>query len=343
MDSERKDIIDKLAKVSDSIRDKKELILKLAKNIEKNLDKPDIKNMCVIIGIDNPDKSNISSIIKRLRDKHFKSISNTWIQDVLPREYKRVYDKEMTEKSEVVRLSDSYISEHAEELKAKIKQVEQNNTPAKPIIPKARVDEMQKHSWKCWFAEELALLAIKLETEHEEKHEDKMCKEYSKRARTTRDSRFATSMNAYEAIILAINTSQSLKNAISGEWEFKTVWEVREDEKKCRECLGFKDCEKNNCKHECHRVVRPMTTKGLKWAIKTNDELNELDKEIKRLTEINNDLCRMGKMILENPKSKKLLGRKEQTKLIYAHIEREDCLQCDLFLEKNPNFLKSDI
>lgn len=343
MDSERKDIIDKLAKVSDSIRDKKDLILKLAQNIERNLDKPDIKNTCKILGINEPKKENISAIIKRLRDNHFTAISDSWIQDVLPKEYKRSYEKEEVEKTQVVRLSENYIKENMDDLKAKIKAVEQKNVPAKEIISKARIPDMEKYTWDCWFAEELAMLAIKLEREHAEKHDDKMCKEYSKRAKTTRDARFATSMNSYEAIILAINTSQSLKNAISGEWEFKTMWEVLDDMDKCRECLGPEQCRKEKCKHECHRVVRPMTTKGLKWAIRTNKELSDLDKEIKRLTEINNDLCRMGKMILENPKSKKLLGSKEQTKLIYSHIERDDCLQCDLFLEKNPDFLKTGI
>ena len=91
-------------------------------------------------------------------------------------------------------------------------------------------------------------------------------------------------------------------------------------------------------KHECHRVVRPMTTKGLKYAIKTNEDLKSLDQQVKRLQQIDNDICRIGKMLLENPKTKKLLGNVEIKKLIYSHIEKEECLQCDLFLEKNPKF-----
>ena len=340
MDSERKEIIDKLAKVSDSIRDKKDLILKLAQNIEKNLNKPDILNMCSIIGIENPTKDNISAIIKRLRDKHFTSISNSWIQDVLPKEYKRAYDKEESEKTQVVRLSENYIQEHAEELKAKIKAVEQKNNPAKEIISKARIPDMEKYTWNCWLAEEIALLAIKLEKEHNEKHEDKLCKEFSKRAKSTRDARFATNMNAYEAIILAVNTTQSLKNAISGEWEFKTLYEILDDMDKCRECLGFDQCRKEKCKHECHRVVRPMTTKGLKWAMRKNEDLKEWDNEIKRLITDADDLCHMAKTILKNPKSKKLLGEKEQLKLFYKHIENFDCMQCETFIEKHPDFFK---
>ena len=43
-----------------------------------------------------------------------------------------------------------------------------------------------------------------------------------------------------------------------------------------------------------------MTTKGLKYAIKTNDDLKDLDKRIKYLVEVDNDICRMGKMLLLN-------------------------------------------
>jgi len=174
------------------------------------------------------------------------------------------------------------------------------------------------------------------------KHEDKLCKEYAKRAKMVRDSRFATDSNSYDAIILACNSTQSLKNAISGEWEFKTIWEVKDDEDKCRECIKDQ-CRAEKCNHECHRVIRPMTTKGLKYAIKTNEDLNNLDQQVKRLMTLNNDICKIGKMLLENPKTKKLLGKVEIKKLMYSHIEKDDCLQCDLFLEKNPKFFDKEL
>ena len=81
-----------------------------------------------------------------------------------------------------------------------------------------------------------------------------------------------------------------------------------------------------------------MTTKGLKYAIKTNEDLSDLDQHIRRLQVINNDICRIGKMLLENPKTKKLLGAIDIKKLIYSHVDKDECLQCDLFLEKNPTF-----
>ncbi|MFM7797060.1 MAG: hypothetical protein ACKO7N_09890, partial [Candidatus Nitrosotenuis sp.] len=107
--------------------------------------------------------------------------------------------------------------------------------------------------------------------------------------------------------------------------------------------LGLEQCKHEKCKCQCHRVIRPMTTKGLKYAVKTNDKLQEWDKQVKRLIEIKNDLCRIGKIILDNPKTKKLLGENEMRKMINAHIERDECLQCDLFLEKNPQFFKKVI
>ena len=150
-----------------------------------------------------------------------------------------------------------------------------------------------------------------------------------------RDSRFATNSNAYDAIILACNSTQSLKHSISGEWEFKTVWEVKNDEDKCRECI-HENCRKESCNHECHRVVRPMTTKGLKYAIKTNDDLKALDREVKKLVSLEDDICSMGKKLLRNPKTLKLLGVKAIKRLMYSHVEKDDCLQCDLFLESHP-------
>ena len=84
-----------------------------------------------------------------------------------------------------------------------------------------------------------------------------------------------------------------------------------------------------------------MTTKGLKYAIKTNKDLADLDSHVKRLTSIDNDICRIGKMLLENPKTKKLLGPLDIKKLIYSHIDKDECLQCDLFLENKPDFFEN--
>lgn len=336
LNEERKSILDKLAKASDIIKDKKGLIKELAKNIEKSLDSQYVKVLATNAGIDKPQKRDISTLIKRLKENHFSTFSDRYVSECLPEEYKREYTGRQEDTSKVIRWNIEN-EDQREVMKKQIKEYEKSFTPAKDIITKARKEDMENYTWKCHTANELALLAIKMENDHEDKHEEDLCKEYAKRAKMVRDSRFATDANSYEAIILACNSTQSLKNSIKGEWEFKTIWEVKADEKKCRECIQDQ-CEAEKCNHECHRVVRPMTTKGLKYAIKTNKDLADLDQHIKRLTELNNDICRIGKMLIENPKTKKLLGVIDIKKLIYSHIDKDECLSCDMFLEKNPTF-----
>jgi len=340
LDPERQIIIDKLSKISQSVSsDIEPLVKKLAENIAKNLHKEEVRIMAKTEGIDNPTPKDVAVIVNRLRKKYNWAFGSTALYQYIQPEYKNA--RPDAKYSNTIRLNQNYVKEHYDEIKEMLKEARVH--PAKDIISKTKIDDMERYTWKCWFAQELAMLAIKLEHEHVEKHDDKLCKEYSVRAKTTRDSRFATDMNSYEAIILAINTAQSLKNALAGEWEFKTLWEIMDDMEKCKECLGYQQCKRDKCKHECHRVVRPMTTKGLKYAIKTNDTLHEWDKQVKRLIELKNDLCRIGKIILDNPKTKKLLGETEMRKMINAHIERDECIQCDIFLEKNPSFFRKVI
>lgn len=338
--SERKEILDSLAKESDRIKDKRGLIKALALNLSNTLDTPYIKTLAKNVGIEEPHKKDIGKLMQRLRDKHFPNLSTRYIHECIGPEYKEV-TKPVGNESKVIRLNLEN-EEQREQLREQIKEYDRHHTPAKDIIPKIRSSEIEKYTWNCHLAEELAMLAVKMEKEHD-KHEDKLCKEYAKRAKMVRDSRFATNMNSYEAIVVACNTTDSLKHAISGEYGFKTVWEVRDDEEKCRECLGLEQCKAEGCTHECHRVVRPMTTKGLKYAIKTNEDLIELDEHIKRLTVMDNDICKIGKILLENPLTKKKLGVAAIKRLMYSHIEKDECLQCDMFLQKNPKFFDKDL
>ena len=346
MNEEAKHLIDKISSISDNVKKHlKPLIQELAKNIGDNINKAEIKNLAGLEGIKDPEIKDVASILERLRKKYEWSFGKTTLYNYVQKQYK---DGKVQEYTQPVRVNDNYIESHIDELKDKIRDYEKKNTPAKDIITKARLVDVEKYeSWNCHMAGELAQLAIKMENEHNAKdeksnhlcqHEDKLCKDYSKKIKMVRDSRFATDANSYDAILLGANSTQSLKNSISGEWEFKTVWEVKNDEDDCRECI-HENCRHEKCKHECHRVVRPMTTKGLKYAIKTNEDLKELDKRIKYLVEVDNDICRMGKMLLQNPKSRKQLGVAAIKRLMYAHIEKEECTQCDLFLSKNVTFL----
>ena len=336
MNVEAKDLIDKISKISDSVKkDIKPLVQQLAKNIGDNIKHPEIINMAHAEGIKDPQLTDVTRILNRLRKKYQWSFGMTALYSYVQKEYKTVHMENQPEYESPVRIESILKDpERLAALEEKIKEHKRQGVPAKDIITKARVEDMEKYTWNCHVAEELAMLAIKMEHEHS-KHEDKLCKDYAKKARMVRDSRFATNSNAYDAIILACNSTQSLKHSISGEWEFKTVWEVKNDEDKCRECI-HENCRKESCNHECHRVVRPMTTKGLKYAIKTNDDLKALDREVKKLVSLEDDICSMGKKLLRNPKTLKLLGVKAIKRLMYSHVEKDDCLQCDLFLESHP-------
>lgn len=339
MDSEAKDLIDRISAISDSVKkDIRPLVQKLAANIARNIKSPEIINMAKLEGVNDPTEKDVARILNRLRQKYNWAFGKTSLYSYIQSDYKNTENPDK-EYEQPIKFNDNYIQSHYEEIKEKLREFDRQNTPAKEIIQKANKEQMEKYTWNCWYAEELAMIAIKMENDHNEKHDDELCKEYAKRVKMVRDSRFATDANSYEAIICACNTSQSLKNAIKGEWEFKTLWEILDDMEKCRECIK-ENCKHEKCNHECHRVVRPMTTKGLKYAIKTNEDLKELDQHIKRLQTMSNDICKIGKILLENPKTKKALGVTEIKKLIYSHVEKDECLQCDLFLEKNPNFFE---
>ena len=367
MNQEANVLIDKISKISNGIKsDLKPLIIKLSKNIGDNINHPEIKNMAHLCGVDDPKLTDVARIMNRIREKQRWAFGQTAMYEYIEPKYKDG-KVETIGNSNLVRLTDnkieelvqSYISDNVDIVDDQIKALKRLSTPAKDIITKARKEEMEQYTWKCHLANELALLAIKMENEHTavsqkevingkvvpggkilHNHDDSLCKEYAKRTKLVRDSRFATDVNSYEAIIVACNTTDSLKHAIAGEWEFKTVWEVKKDEAECRECIQER-CADEKCNHECHRVVRPMTTKGLKYAIKTNEDLKNLDNRIKLLTEVQNDICRLGKILIENPKTKDKLGVVEIKKLMYSHVEREECLQWALFLTNNPRFFET--
>ena len=229
----------------DSIKDKKEIIQDLAKNLERSLKakRPDIMNQLQILSLE-PDVRSISTLIKRIRDKNNWSVSDRWVDKILPSYYK-IRELEPKVTGQQVYLSDNYLKENADIILSRIKDVTKG--PAKDIKIKERIRDVEEYDWACHFAQELVKLAINMEKEHEGKHDKGLCSEYAKRAKSTRDRRFATSINNYEAIIIGVHASTSLKNAIAGEWEFLTRWDIEDNEKKCTECLGHSQCEKEKC------------------------------------------------------------------------------------------------
>ena len=151
-----------------------------------------------------------------------------------------------------------------EKLKDRIKSIECGS--AKDIKIKAGKTDIDQYDWKSPLAYELAKLAIKMESEYD-RQDPKIIKEISKHVRMARDGRFATPLQNYEAIIVASNATTSLKDVCEGEWTFKSRWEIEDDENHCPECkTRLLQCATNKCNHVCHDVLKPMTTKGLKYA-----------------------------------------------------------------------------
>ncbi len=142
MDGERQKIIDSISSISENMSTKlRPLIEKLADNIAKSIDKPDIINMARIDGIEKPELTDVASIMNHLRKKYNWSFGKTSLYTYCPTKYKK---SEVTEYSNPVRLTDNYLEEHYDEIKDKLKNIRDRHLPAKDIISKAHTDDMEK-------------------------------------------------------------------------------------------------------------------------------------------------------------------------------------------------------
>jgi len=283
---------------------------------------------------------DIANFINKLKKKHFPNISTSWIYEILPEKYKKKVNYEHLISSDDINQASLYSM--LPEIKERIKKMERGEDyKSRDIKIKEKIEDLEAYDWSCYIAQELAKLAIKLEGKHKEKHDPSLCAKFATRVKTTRDARFATDMQSYEAIVVACGSFKSLNNVAEGEWEFKSRWEIEEDERNCRECISKEDCAGRKCKHVCHEVVKKMTTKGLKYAIKTNEWLSDLDKQMKQIMKNNNDLCAIAKILFENPKTDKYLNDDDKKMILANHIEKTDCFQCQDFLEEHPGFFES--
>ena len=78
MDSEAKDLIDRISAISDSVKkDLKPLVQKLASNIAKNIKSPEIVNMAKLEGVNDPTEKDVARILNRLREKYNWTFSKT--------------------------------------------------------------------------------------------------------------------------------------------------------------------------------------------------------------------------------------------------------------------------
>lgn len=316
-------------------------IRKLASLFEKGLEekKPYIlakfKTTLVNNNIrDDPSVTHISLVIKKLKGEHFPNISDSWIEKVLDDKYKIANMRNnmgFQRKVSVEELTDDDILLQKEDLKDRIRKLEAG--PAKDIKVKINKGEFETYNWKSPLALEIAKLATKMEIEFiEGKHDVKLIEKVAKHIRTARDGRYATTLQAYEAMIVAANSTKSLKNVCEGEWEFKGRWDIHDDEKNCRECrFNIEQCRAGKCKCICHDVVKELTTKGLKYAIKTDEYLTDLKNKMKSVA--NNDydgLCEFGKILIYNPEQSKRLSKLDKKNILLAHIKKDVCEQCSV-------------
>ena len=283
---------------------------------------------------------DIANFINKLKKKHFNNVSTSWIYEILPEKYKKKVNYQHLISSDDINQASLYSM--LPEIKERIKKMERGEDyKSRDIKIKEKTEELENYDWKCYIAQELAKLSIKLEKNHD-KHDASLCAKFAKRVKTARDARFATDLQSYEAIVVACGSFKSLNNVAEGEWEFKEFWTIYDDMKNCKECLSLEDCAAHKCKHICHKVVKPMTTKGLKYAIKTNEWLSDLDKQMKNIMKYDNDLCAIAKILFENPKTNKYLNTHDKKDILARHIKNTDCFQCQDFLEGKPDFFAND-
>ena len=341
--SELKELADKPKNV---IKDK---ILELAKHYEKGINE---NNPLIISKIksvkakskkynDDASVKDIAALINHVRETNFDMVSYSWLYKLLPDKYKH---KESHENEDFISpddISTKNLYMIKDELIRKIKDMDRG--PAQDIKVKETKEDIDRYNFECFIAGELAKLAFTMEKDHNEKPDSKLCSKVSKHVKSARDGRFATPQMAYEAMIVACNSTTSLANVVEGEWGFKTRWEIEEDEKNCRECRDPVECKATKCNHVCHKVVKPMTTKGLKFAINTNETLKALDDQMKKMMNDDwSDLCPFAKILLKNPKIDRYVKNASKKRIIAAHIDKDDCTQCQFFLEDHPNFFNTD-
>lgn len=296
---------------------------------------------------------NVSKIVKFLKTKHFPSVSDKWIENSIPDEYKETRTQQEREGELTNLISDRDLLDHSAEIIKRIKQIQHHGPSTEPKFKKS-IEGIKKHEFNMEFSNILADIILNLEREYEEKFENKekdpeafedlkrADKELTRRGRTISDKRNATSEAKYEAILLAASTFDSLNNATKYETEILTRWELFDREKTCRKCFNdLTDCRLSKCNCACHEPVKRLTTKGLKWAKEHNPHLQKLDKHIERISEWSDDICAFGKILLRNPHVDDYMDSKKKREILANHIEKDKCEQCEFFLEDHPNFFEN--
>jgi len=317
---------------------KRDIIQELANHLDSAILKNDARvlNQLKMLKLE-ADVKSIVRLICWIRDKNNLSFSDEWIRKSLSKKYKDDRGRTVTQESPTVRLSDNYIKENAEQLADRIKQL--TKPPAPDIKIKVKKESIDMQGWTKKTALEMVELAKKID--EDEKLTSELDDEIAERLRMVRDGRFATTWARYEGIIAATNMTKSLTHAIAEEQRALTRSEIIHNEDSCSECFcdGF---PKDKCSCHCHRTIQKMTTKGLKWAIKHNKRLGEFDETMKRLGDTDrDDICPFIKRMFTNPNMDKHLSKDNKMDILTNHIEKEQCIRCEMFLDKHPGFFNT--
>lgn len=311
-----------------------EVIAKLKAILAKDTQRPR--------GQDEIKISMISLLIKKIKADNFPSLSTNWVEMCLPAEYKEHREEREVKKKMILPedIDDGNLMQISKELTKRIRKMN-NLGPAKEIKIKETEEELNAYDYKCAMARELVKLGIKMENEHEHDHKEDYCKKSADHIRMARDKRYATTFSRYHAIVVMAEHSRSLANLAGDEVEVLSRWEVADNENSCRECLDLNSCRATKCNHGCHDFKKKMTTKGINWAMRETQELNELQKNMQRLQRDSDDMCEMMKMVFINPKLKMTEGQKKT--IMAKHMEIDKCDQCVYFEMEHPDFFKSHL
>jgi hypothetical protein len=337
IDQQIEDNITLLIKIDkENEKKKQETILELARNLQVAIKQQSPRTMNRLKMLNLPtDNTAIARFIIWIIKNNKLSIGKSWVYENIPKTCKEEYDSKG--RSPEVLLSNNYIKEHAEELLYKIKELVR--TPAKDIKIKIRKDVIDQQGWKTRIAYALVQLAKKVE--EDETVDEELDKEISEKINMVKDGRFATTWARYEAIVVATNTTKSLTKAIEEEWTPLKRQEIMKNEKGCRECYcSGEPHAKCNC--HCHRTTQEMTTKGLKWAVKHNKRLGEFDESMKRIADMDReDICPAMKALFTNPNMDKHMSHDDKMNILTRHIEKEQCIRCETFLDLHPTFFEA--
>ena len=333
---------------------KKETVIELAKMYSSAFEEPirgDIlQEIRTLLKKEKVKKSDVAAFLKAWKEAQGLNISTAWLYKILPEECKTEYKKNdnLTEKKAKAA---SYLSQKSEEeveiifdlAKETAENVKKRRSLDKHLeTVKKETDEHGEYG--CKLAAIFREAAEKLDKEHDEHHDKNLEKKSEKKLKSAVDDRHIASEPQMEALILLAEYGSSLKNVVEGTSYPLNRWEVERNEGNCKECNNDTvRCSKEKCSCVCHATHKVGTTKGMKYARDTKENLKEFSdnlQKLKAIEDITDDFCELGKIILGNPRN---TNSSDKLRVISDHIKDTKCLRCETFLENYPDFFKEGI